>query len=179
GCIMRALEHYSTLDDGALYRYSWVFPSTKTVRGSLGFGQRDEKGNAVATYAHLADDQIDAKLLVEVRDHPLFLLPVEERIKMFAGLFKDEPPSDWILRGQLSHKSQQVFEALLWSYDGSYQEVLKPVRVERYFISQRYRVGAVTVGPQMSVDAAERQITADRSLASLPASLQAVTLYEA
>jgi predicted Ser/Thr protein kinase len=53
------------------------------------------------------------------------------------------------------------------------------VQVERYFISQRYRVGAVTVGPQMSVDAAERQITADRSLASLPASLQAITLYEA
>src|SRR5678815_4641919 len=31
----------------------------------------------------------------------------------------------------------------------------------------------------MSVDAAERQLTMDRSLASLPASLQAVTLYEA
>src|SRR4029079_11174467 len=38
---------------------------------------------------------------------------------------------------------------------------------------------AVTIGPQMSVDAAERQLTMDRSLASLPASLQAVTLYEA
>jgi len=52
-------------------------------------------------------------------------------------------------------------------------------RVERYFISRRYRVGAVTIGPQLSVDAAERQITMDRSLQSLPPSLQAVTLYEA
>src|SRR5262249_59717763 len=34
-------------------------------------------------------------------------------------------------------------------------------------------------GPQMGGDGAEREITADRSLASLPASLQAVTLYEA
>src|SRR5205823_10002437 len=50
---------------------------------------------------------------------------------------------------------------------------------ERYYISQRYRVGAVTVGPQMSVDAGERQITADRSLGSLPPSLQALPLYEA
>ncbi len=83
------------------------------------------------------------------------------------------------MRGQLSHKSQQVFEALLASYHGSYAEVLKHVQVERYFISQRYRVGAVTVGPQMSVDAGERQITADRSLAALPPSLQAITLYEA
>ncbi len=185
GCIMRALEQYSSSDDGVLYRFNWVFPTTKTVRGSLGFGNRDDgAGKNVVTYAHLADDEIDAKLLVEVRDHPLFLIPVEDRRAMLERLFKEkdlrsEPPSDWILRGQLSHKSQQVFEALLSSYDGSYAEVLKHVQVERYFISQRYRVGAVTIGPQMSVDATERQITADRSLASLPASLQAITLYEA
>ena len=57
---------------------------------------------------------------------------------------------DWIMRGQLSHKNQQVFEALLASYNGSLAEVLRHVQVERYFISQRYRVGAVTIGPQMS-----------------------------
>jgi len=182
GCLMRALEHYSTLDVGALYRFNWVFPSNKTVRGALGFGKKvSSEGGAAATYARLADDEIDAKLLVEVRDHPLFLFPLEERRVLFERLFAGapEPPSDWILRGQLSHKSQQVFEALLSSYDGSYTEVLKHVQVERYFISQRYRTGAVTIGPQMSVDAGERQITADRSLAALPASLQAVTLYEA
>ena len=53
------------------------------------------------------------------------------------------------------------------------------MQVERYFISRRYRVGAVTIGPQLTVDAGERQITADRSLAALPTSLQAITLYEA
>jgi predicted Ser/Thr protein kinase len=57
--------------------------------------------------------------------------------------------------------------------------VLKHVQVERYFITRRYRTGAVTIGPQLSVDAGERQVTMDRSLQSLPASLQAVTLYEA
>lgn len=184
-CMMRGLEHYSTLDQGALYRFNWVFPSSKTLRGSLGFSQKDPTSQ-VATYAHLPDDQIDAKLLVEVRDHPLFLVPVDERQKLLERMMNDkdrEAPSDhfcdWILRGELSHKSQQVFEALLSSYSGSYTDVLKHVQVERYFISQRYRVGAVTIGPQMSVDAAERQVTMDRSLASLPASLQAITLYEA
>jgi predicted Ser/Thr protein kinase len=183
-CVMRALEHYSTLDEGALYRFNWVFPSSKTLRGSLGFGQK-ETASQVGTYAHLPDDQIDAKLLVEVRDHPLFLIPVAERRKLLERLAKDHPGgaddafSDWIMRGELSHKSQQVFEALLSSYNGTYTEVLKHVQVERYFVSQRYRTGAVTIGPQMSVDAAERQITMDRSLASLPPSLQAVTLYEA
>lgn len=192
-CIMRGLEAYSALDEGALYRFNWVFPSSKTLRGSLGFSdgrtkdQRD--GEKVGTYAHLPDDQVDAKLLVEVRDHPLFLIPVDERQKLLEKLSKQliaegkaplsEGFSDWIMRGELSHKSQTVFEALLSSYDGSYTEVLKHVQVERYFVSQRYRVGAVTIGPQMTVDAAERQLTMDRSLASLPASLQAVTLYEA
>ena len=187
-CLMRALENYSLQDEGALYRFNWVFPSSKTVRGSLGFGQKEPVAQ-VQTYAHLTDDQIDAKLLVEVRDHPLFLIPIDERQKLLDRLAKDKDGavgseradffSDWILRGELSHKSQQVFEALLSSYNGSYTEVLKHVQVERYFISQRYRVGAVTIGPQMTVDAQERQITMDRSLQSLPASLQAITLYEA
>lgn len=183
-CILRALENYSQQDEGALYRFHWVFPSNKTMRGGLGFGQKEQAALA-STYAHLADDQIDAKLLVEVRDHPLFLIPIEQRQKLLDRLVasahgpRDDHFCDWILRGELSHKSQQVFEALLSSYNGSYKEVLKHVQVERYFISQRYRVGAVTIGPQMSVDAQERQVTMDRSLQSLPASLQAITLYEA
>jgi predicted Ser/Thr protein kinase len=182
-CMMAALEHYSTLDEGALYRFNWVFPSQKTIRGSLGFAHDKAGGKAAASYAHLSDDEVDAKLLVEVRDHPLFLIPIPDRRKLLEASYKrvgaTEPPNDWIVHGQLSHKSQQIFEALLSSYDGSYAEVLKHVQVERYFVSRRYRVGAVTIGPQLSVDAAERQITMDRSLQSLPASLQAVTLYEA
>ncbi len=197
-CLMAALQHYSSLDEGALYRFHWVFPSNKTIRGALGFGQRAEAGAVenAATYAHLADDQIDAKLIVEVRDHPLFLIPLAERRPLVEGMLKDararapksgdkagsrdgiEPACDWLLHGQLSHKSQLVFEALLASYHGSYTEVLKHVQVERYFISQRYRVGAVTIGPQLRVDASERQVTADRSLGALPPSLQAITLYE-
>jgi serine protein kinase len=182
-CTMAALEHYSTLDEGALYRFHWVFPSQKTIRGALGFASDKSSADVTKSYAHLSDEEIDAKLMVEVRDHPLFLIPVPERQKLLEVAYRrvggSEPPSDWMLRGQLSHKSQQVFEALLSSYHGSYTDVLRHVQVERYFISRRYRVGAVTIGPQLSVDAAERQITMDRSLQALPASLQAVTLYDA
>lgn len=182
-CIMRALEHYSSLDDGALYRFHWVFPSQKTIRGSIGFGGSSHKTSGGTSYAHLDEDQIDARLFIEIRDHPLFLLPIPERRALIEELYRahgtSERPPDWLLRGRLSHKSQQVFEALLASYKGSLEEVLRHVQVERYFVSQRYRVGAVTLGPQMSVDAAERQITADRSIAALPTSLKATTLFEA
>ncbi|MFO0664351.1 MAG: serine protein kinase PrkA [Polyangiaceae bacterium] len=177
GSIMRALEDYSQRDDGALYCFNWVFPSNATVRGTLGFSGKGAH-DVGESFAHLSDDRIDAKLLVEVRDHPLFLIPVRERYELLARMNLPEPPNDWILRGELSLKSQQIFEALLSSYNGSYADVLRHVQVVRYFISQRYRRGAVTIGPQMSVDAGERQVTADRSLTALPASLQALSLYE-
>jgi predicted Ser/Thr protein kinase len=183
-CILRALEHYSTLEEGALYRFHWVFPSRKTVRGSIGFGDGNKApASAGQSYAHLDDDQIDSRLVIELRDHPLFLLPVPERRAMVQRLYEaageKESPPEWLMSGKLSHKNQQVFEALLSSYKGSLAETLRHVQVERYFISRRYRVGAVTVGPALSVDAGERQITADRSLASLPTALQATTLFEA
>ncbi|HEV8244327.1 MAG TPA: serine protein kinase PrkA, partial [Polyangiaceae bacterium] len=183
-CIMRALEHYSQRDEGALYRFHWVFPNQTKLRGAIGFGGRrgvnrpDDDGS----YAHLPDEDIDARLFIEVRDHPLFLLPQDARTRLLEQLYGNvsakEPPSSWIMHGSLSHKSRQVYDALLTTYEGSLEEVLRHVQVERYFISRRYRVGAVTLGPQLSVDAGERQVTADRSLAALPSVLQSIPLFE-
>jgi predicted Ser/Thr protein kinase len=184
-CILRGLEHYSTLDEGALYRFHWVFPSRKTVKGSIGFGgDPASTAAASASYAHLDDSQIDARLVIELRDHPLFLIPVTERRALLENLLEGSSKAAaqmpaWLTTGKLSHKNQQVFEALLASYGGSFTEVMRHVQVERYFVSRRYRTGAVTVGPELSVDAGERQITADRSLSALPTSLQATTLFEA
>jgi predicted Ser/Thr protein kinase len=185
-CIMRGLEHYSSLDDGALYRFHWVFPSAKTIKSRIGFGGEGGGGEKLpddASFALLDDELIDARLFNEIRDHPLFLLPLAARrelvMRALGNKGVSEPPPDWLMRGRLSHRSQQVYEALLNSYRGDLAQVLRHVSVERYFISRRYRVGAVTIGPQMSVDAGERQITADRSLAALPASLQSITMFEA
>ena len=182
-CIMRALENYSTADEGALYRFHWIFPNQSTLRGSIGFGGKRAAGADDGSYAHLPDEQIDSRLFIEVRDHPLFLIPTVERRKLLERLYSEsgakEPPPTWILRGSLSHKSRQVYDSLLSSYEGSLEEVLRHVQVERYFISRRYRTGAVTLGPQLSVDAGERQVTADRSLGALPSALQSMTLFEA
>jgi serine protein kinase len=183
-CIMRALEHYSERDEGALYRFHWIFPNQARLRGAIGFGGRRSSARPDdGTYAHLADEEIDARLQVEIRDHPLFLIPSEQRAELVSRLFKEasmkEAPPAWVLRGNLSHKSRQIYDTLLASYDGALDEVLRHVQVERYFVSRRYRIGAVTIGPELSVDAGERQLTADRSAAALPPALQSVTLFEA
>ena len=129
GCVMRGLENYSTLDEGALYRFNWVFPSSKTAQAARSASARRsaDDGSRSRTYAHLPDDQIDAKLLVEVRDHPLFLLPMDGPAgassngspRTRAGRTARTPP-DWILRGRaLPQEPAVVFEALLASYQAA------------------------------------------------------------
>lgn len=181
GCVQRALEHYSSLDEGALYRFHWVFPSTSQLRGAIGFGE-EPPALGGGSYAHLPEDRLDARLQLEVRDHPLFLLPEAWRREWLARHYErvgsTEPPSRWLLEGGPSHKCRQVLEALLGVYRGSLREVWRHVQVERYFISRRYRIGAVTLGPSLSVDAAERQVTLDRSLSALPPSLQSLSMFE-
>lgn len=181
-CLGRALEHYSTLDEGALYRFSWIFPAQKSTRGGIGFGGHPTI-DSLESFAYLSDDQIDARLGDELRDHPLLLVPLEERQKLIGKMLEGAPNrafqvSDYLRTGSLSPKNRGIYDALLASYQGDYVQVLRHVRIERFEVSHRYRQGWVTVEPQLSVDATERQITADRTLAALPPSLQSVSLHE-
>ena len=181
GCLMRALEHYSYQDDGALYRFSWIFPRGKDGK-TVGFGSVDNSFAPGESFAHLPDDRIDVKLTSELRENPLLLLPQGERERLVADAYREaaitEGPPLALLRGQLGHKNRQIFEALLTAYRGDLSRVLSHVRVERFYCSRRYRLGLVTIGPEMAVDAKERQISVDRSLGALPASLSALSLYE-
>jgi serine protein kinase len=179
-CLGRALEHYSTLDEGALYRFSWIFPAQKSTKGGIGFGGGGQSIESMESFAYLADDQIDARLGDELRDHPLLLVPLAERQKLLGKLLegKSFQLSDYLRDGALSPRNRAIYDALLASYQGDYVQVLRHIRIERFEISHRYRQGWVTVEPQLSVDASERQITADRTLAALPPSLQTVSLHE-
>ncbi|MDH5671653.1 MAG: serine protein kinase PrkA [Myxococcales bacterium] len=180
-CLMRALERYSGTDEGALYRFSWVFARGAEER-SIGFGSAGRRGRAGESLAHLEADKVEAKLVSELREHPLLLLPLEERRALIERIYTeadiDDAPPEWLWHGRLGRKNAEVFDALLASYGGDLRRVLAHVQVERFYISRRYRTGAVTIGPQMAVDAGERQITADRSVAALPAALTSLSLYE-
>ena len=179
-CLMRALEAYSRTEEGALYRFNWVFPSGRAEGGRIGFGGKSTAGTDVDSYAFLDEELIDSKLPAEHNDNPLFLLPVDERGALLSNALEGAGfvLSDTISKGDLGHRSRAVFDALLSSYRGGYDDVLRHVQVERFFISKRYRRGAVTVEPQLRVDAAARQLTADRSLSALPRVLQNQTLFE-
>ena len=178
-CLMRALEAYSHTDEGALYRFNWIFPAAKHDGGRIGFGKGETEIEPGGSYAFLDEGLIDAKLPSEQNDNPLFLLPAAERVAFLEGTCADDLVlTDTIRKGDLSQRSRAVYDALLTQYRGDLRELLRHVQVERFHISKRYRSGAVTVEPQLRVDAGARQLTHDRSLAALPRVLQSSTLFE-
>ncbi|NOY90279.1 MAG: serine protein kinase PrkA [Deltaproteobacteria bacterium] len=179
-CIARALEAYSAEPEGALYRFSWVFPRGEGDRG-IGFGSH-QSSSSPRSYAHLPEERIEAKLSGSLREHPLLLLPRAARARLVRQAYDavgvSAPLPEWVARGELGRMNRDIFDALLTAYRGDLSRVLAHVSVERWYVSRRYRRGAVTLGPEMAVDAKERQLTADRTLSQLPASLSALTLFE-
>ncbi|MCA9523027.1 MAG: serine protein kinase PrkA [Myxococcales bacterium] len=184
--ISRAMVHYSHSDEGALYRFNWIFPTKVVSRQKLGFSEQygDRGGPPLTSFAHLEDEDVDARMTCVFRDHPLFLIPKRQRREFLEqaiearGLTDKFRLSDYLLHGDLSPRERQIYEALLVSYQGDFRRVLQHVQVERFFISRRYRVGVATIEPQMHVDAGLRQLTADRQLGALPRVLQNLTLFD-
>ncbi len=182
--LKRGLEHYSSSPEGAQYTFNWVFPTQKLVRGSIGFGEKAESSAGLASFAHLEADDIDVRIASPMREHPLFLIPKSERRKLIEQAIADQGGkgdfilSSYLLEGELSHKSRRIYDALLATNGGDYLKVLRHVQVERFYTSRRYQVGTFTIEPQMSVDAAYQQVSADKTQANLPASLHNVVLYD-
>jgi serine protein kinase len=181
--LKRGLEHYSRLPQGAVYRINWIFPSEKLVKGSIGFSDQLSSHGELATYAHLDIEHIDVRFSCEMKDHPLFLVPREQRRKLLEQSIEDTARDDFVipdylLEGELCHKCRRIYTALLGVNAGDYLKVARHVQVERFYISRRYLTGTVTVEPQMSVDAAYHQVTADRSQMNLPSALHNIAVFE-
>jgi predicted Ser/Thr protein kinase len=185
-CIARSMEAYSHTDEGAMYCFNWVFPTRAVSRKALGFGGGSgESGSASDSFAHLEEEELDATIPGELRDHPLLLIPKKERCELLDSVFGSSGESnrahvsDILTHGDLAPRNRLIFDRLYNSYSGNWRDVLQHIQVERFFVSRRYRCGAVTVEPQLHVDASVRQLTGDRSLTSLPLALQNTTLFEA
>src|SRR5206468_7166153 len=109
-CLMRALEFYSQSEQGALYKFNWIFPSAKVQRGGgIGFSER---GYDVSdSYANLEEELIDAKLVDELRDHPLLLIPSPKRRELMAERLAQAEdaagfvPADYALYGELGPRN--------------------------------------------------------------------------
>jgi len=184
-CLARAMVRYSRTEEGALYTFNWIFPKSSYQGKRLGFKSgTDVPPPQADTYAFLSENDIAARLPAELGDHPLLLLPREERAKLLRELEEAGTlPSnfrfaDHLRLGDQAPISKRIFDALLAAHEGDLSRVLAHVQVERFYFSRRYRRGIVTVEPQMHVDAAIRQITMDDSYSNLPPVLKHVPMFE-
>ncbi len=178
-CVISALEHYSTLPEGAMYRFNWVF-SDALERSALGFHEK-ERAAADGSLAHLEPDEITFKLGDELKDHPLLLLPREDRLDVLERAFReaDQPLQlpEVLRRGDLSAKNKEIFRALSNAYEGDWERVVQHVQVERLYVSQRFRSAAVVIQPQKNVDAGSRPLNLEKSY-RLPPILAQSTVSE-
>jgi serine protein kinase len=182
--LMNGAETYSKKTEGALYGIHWVFPVERSTKSGMGLNQYDATKANLETYAKLSDDELSSRVSCELKDHPFQLIPVDTRKDLLKRLLGDSKGEAlWktlphtLQQGDLCHRCKQIAETLLNSYQGDYKRVLMHVQVERFFLSRRYRKGLVTIEPQMHVDAQYHQLSYNRSLGALPASLQSLNFF--
>jgi predicted Ser/Thr protein kinase len=182
--IMRGLEAFSHLPEGTLLSFNWVFTEREGKLDRIGFESATADVDSLESFAFLGEKDVSAKMSCELRDPPLFLLSREERTELIEECLRRRPVArypnlnyQYFLTGELCHKCRKIYDALLVAYQGDLEKVLRHVQVERYYISKRYRVGAVSIEPQGNIDAAVQPVHAGQPL-SLPSSLRHVFLYQ-
>ena len=182
--MMNGIERYSREAEGAIYSFNWVFPVERYTKSSIGIASPKSKESNIPSYAKLPDEDVLARIPCDLCDHPLLVIPVDQRKSVLEKLLSPSKVEDiwpalpaYLTRGDLCHRCKQIYEALLNANNGDFRKVLMHVQVERFYFSRRYRDGLVTIEPQLHVDAQYQQLTYNKSLGSLPPSLQSLNLF--
>lgn len=182
--IMGGLEQYCQEPLGAIYSFNWIFPVERYSKGGIGIQTYAPAKTDLHSYARLADEDVASRLPCDLRDHPLLLIPQDQRRELLEQLVGAERASKvweamplYLAEGDLCHRCKEIFESLLASLGGDFRKLLMHVQVERIYLSRRYRKGLVTIEPQMHVDAQYHQLSYNRSLSALPASVQNLNFF--
>ena len=182
--MMGGLERYSHVPEGVVYTFNWVFPIERYTKGGIGINTYTAEKEPLTSYAKLPEDEIAVRIPCDMKDHPLLMVPEEQRrafLEKMVGPKKAaeiwETLPNYISKGELCHRCKQIYDAVLVANRGDFRKVAMHMQVERFYFAQRYRKGLVTIEPQMHVDAQYHQLTYNKSMSSLPATLQGLNLF--
>jgi predicted Ser/Thr protein kinase len=183
--IMGGLERYSKEPAGAAYTLNWIFPIERYTKSGIGINTYPSSSkDTLSTYSKLPDEEVAARIPCELRDHPLLIVPQEQRRQFIEKLIGAKKTDEiwnhlpnYLTKGDLCHRCKQIFDALLTANGGDFRKVLMHTQVERVYFARRYRKGLITIEPQLHVDAQYHQLTYNKSIGSLPASLQSINLF--
>ncbi len=133
--LKKGLEHYSRLDEGALYTFSWRI--------------EDEDGNVEL-------------LPCPMHEEPLRLIPREARKDVLAQINANLEESQHIrVEGELDPFCRRMYQDLLLQYDGQWRKVLDHIVVRRLLLSEKDRVGVGTFQPKDETNQDSTELTGD------------------
>ncbi|RMF83112.1 MAG: serine protein kinase, partial [Planctomycetota bacterium] len=132
--LKKGLEHYSQLDEGALYSFAWSV---------------EEDGRKVLYPCPMHEE-------------PLKLIPKAARGDILAKINDDLPQGRHVrVEGDLDPFCRRMFEDLLLRYDGDWRKVLDHVVVRRLILSEKDRVGIGTFQPKDEKNQDSTELTGD------------------
>ena len=138
--LKKGLEEYSKTSEGGLYSFRWV-------------------GLAGALPEH---GQSGAEMDCPMHEDPLHLIPIESRSavleKLNAGKKEEERIS---IGGELCPACRQIYRELLRKYDGEWMKIIDHIRVRRFILSEKDRVGIGTFQPKDEKNQDSTELTGD------------------
>ena len=133
--LKKGLEHYSALDEGALYSFSWEIP--------------DEDGKMVTHPCPMHEE-------------PLKLIPLEARKDVLASLNVDLNESSQVcVEGALDPFCRKMYEDLSLEYHGDWRKVMDHIRIHRVILSEKDRIGIGTFQPKDEKNQDSTELTGD------------------
>ncbi|MDX2199092.1 MAG: serine protein kinase [Phycisphaerae bacterium] len=133
--LKKGLEHYSRLEEGAIYTFSWKV---------------------------MNDHGVEEHYPCPMHEEPLKLIPRVARKDALAKINADLPEDKQIrLEGDLDPFCRKMFADLLAKYDGNWRKVLDHVIVRRVILSEKDRIGIGTFQPKDEKNQDSTELTGD------------------
>ncbi len=136
--LKKGLEHYSKTDEGAIYTYQWI---------------DDEKTDILGGEKYFA---------CPMHEEPMKLIPVASRKAFLEEMnkgFKGEHKID--IRGEVCPACRHIYGQYMQKYDGDWLKVLKHIKVNRFILSEKDRVGIGTFQPKDEKNQDSTELTGD------------------
>jgi len=179
--ISRGLEAYTSTPAGEVYTFAWRFGKDFGSEGvgGLGFGARTS-----GDYAGINNPV--AVLPSQMHEHPLLLIPREERRELLTRLFDAAGISDThiiphkLLESELEFNSKQIYNYLIRKYEGNWLKVMDHVLVQRVQFSEGAGIGVAKVPPEGNAETASQPVSIDenfRFIANLINNISLVRYY--
>ena len=138
--IKKGLEKFSRTPDGAMYTFSWVNVTSEVEK---------------EVYPLLNDE-----LPCPMREDALHLIPLDQREKIVAELTSN---GDGQIRveGDLCPACRQMYRELNSKYKGDWFKVMEHVKVRRFVLSEKDRIGIGTFQPKDEKNQDSTELTGD------------------